>query len=430
MRLRTLVLIRWIAIAGQTTAILVVRYGFGYPFDIFLASAVVGASAILNGVLTVRHPPTKRLSDREVSLQLAYDLVQLAILLFLTGGLANPFAVLVLVPVTISATNLSGRSTMWLALLATAAITLLALYHEPLPWIGEFRLAPVYVFGIWFALVIGTLFMSVYAWRVAREARHMADALAATQLALAREQRLSALGGLAAAAAHELGTPLSTIAIAARELSRGEVPDDGFASDVELIRSQALRCREILARLAHEAPHSEHSPYDRLPFAALVDEAARPHAGFGIKIETAVRAAPEQTEPFVVRSPEIIHGLGNLIENAVGYARKTVEIVVSWDSERISVGVYDDGPGFEAGVLGSLGEPYVSSRAPEAVTGDSEEDGLGLGVFIAKTLLEHTGAGINFGYTPQGGAAVDISWLRAALDAGPPQSAKTRAGEP
>lgn len=417
-RLWTLILIRWIAIGGQATALGVVHFGLGYPLPLASTAVVVAASIILNIILALQTPAVRRVSNRQVNLLLTYDLVQLSVLLYLTGGLGNPFSVLILVPVTISATNLKGRSTVWLALLAMVLITLLARYHYPLPWEGSIHLPPIYILGVWSALVLGTLFMSIYAWRMARESRRMADALTATHLALAREQRLAAVGDLAAAAAHELGTPLSTIAVAAKELSRLVPGDDVMAADVKLIQSQALRCREILQRLAHQPTLAENLAYDNLPLTALVNEAMHPHSDFGINVKTTIRAPGNDREPIVPRSPEIVHGLGNLIENAVGYAEATVEIVIFWDRSAITVSIHDDGPGFEPGLISSLGEPYLASSrsAADVDLAAGDKGGLGLGIFIAKTLLERTGAGVAFENRPQGGAAVDISWPRAVLE--------------
>ena len=417
-RLQTLILIRWIAIGGQATALVVVHFGLGYPLPLASTAVVVAASMILNILLALQNPVARRLSNRQASLLLTYDLVQLSVLLFLTGGLGNPFAVLIFVPVTISATNLKEHSTVWLALLAIVLITLLALYHYPLPWKEPISLPPVYILGVWSALVLGILFMSVYAWRMARESRRMANALTATHLALAREQRLSAVGDLAAAAAHELGTPLSTIVIAAKELSRLVPADDATVADVELIRTQALRCREILMRLARQPTLTENLTYDCLPLTALVGEVMHPHSDFGIDVKTTIRAPENDREPIIPRSPEIVHGLGNLIENAVGYAEATVEIIIFWDQSTITVGIHDDGPGFEPGLIGSLGEPYVASSrsAADVDPAVGDKGGLGLGVFIAKTLLERTGAVVTFENRLRGGAAVDISWPRAALE--------------
>jgi len=408
-RLRTLVLIRWVAVAGQGIAILVVHVGLGFPLPLTPAFLAVLVSALLNVALSARYPPAKRLSDRESALSFAYDILQLALLMFLTGGLGNPFSLLMLVPVTISATILSLGSTFWLAGLALVCLSALALFHLPLPWKGNgLTLDPTYVLGLWSALSLGMVFLSAYAWRVAQESRRMMDALAETQMALAREQRLSALGSLAAAAAHELGTPLSTIAVVAKEIGRELPRDSSLSDDIELLSSQATRCREILKRLSAAPGEGGETPFDQLPLGALVEAAAAPHRRGEVAIEIAV---PEGVQPVVARRPELIQGLLNLIENAVDFARRQVRLVVKWDETQISIEVVDDGPGFPPGIFGLLGEPYVSSRR------DSE--GMGLGVFIARTLLERTGADLTFSNLRDGGARVALKWPRAALEVAP-----------
>lgn len=413
-RLQTLILIRWVALAGQTAAILFVHLGLGYPMPVVLALAAVAASVALNIVLTLRYPATTRLSDAQAALYLAYDTVQLAVLLFLTGGVQNPFAILVLVPVTVSASILSLRSTVWLVVLTIAALSLIANYHLPLPWaVPGFALPPLYITGMWVALGLGAVFVTIYAWRVAAESRRMSDALAETQMALAREQRLSALGTLAAAAAHELGTPLGTITVIAKELSR-ELPTTGpVGEDVRLLMAEAQRCRDILAQLSHRPEGQPDPALHNLPAPALIDTIAAPHRrreGVSIAIALAPgRGAEDSAPPVLPHAPEIVHGLGNLVENAVDFARSRVTITVAWSADELAIEVADDGPGFAQNILGVLGEPYISSRAESG-------DGLGLGVFIAKTLLERTGAQVSFDNAPGGGARVAVTWPRSALD--------------
>ncbi|MBT4906108.1 MAG: sensor histidine kinase, partial [Rhodospirillaceae bacterium] len=225
-RLRTLVLIRWIAVAGQLTALLIVRFGLDWPLPIDAALAAIGASVLLNVAMTFRRPVRGRLSEWEAAAYLAFDILQLAVLLYLTGGLGNPFSLLFLGPVTVSATTLSRAATALLSILVIGCASALAFHHLPLPWSGDGLQLPVfYIGGLWTAVVLGTLFLGGYIGSVAGEGRRMSDALTAIQLALAREQQLSALGGLAAAAAHELGSPLATIAVTAKELTR-EIPPD------------------------------------------------------------------------------------------------------------------------------------------------------------------------------------------------------------
>src|SRR6266446_4950302 len=379
--LRTLILIRWVAIAGQASTILIV----------------------------LRHW-SPRLGERDAALYLGYDTLQLAVLLFLTGGLQNPFAILILAPVTVAATILSRQAVIALSALAIAVISVLALWHKPLPWRAEpLVFPPALVLGIWIALVLATLFIGGYIWSVAQGARRLRDAMAATQLALAREQRVSAVGALAAAAAHELGSPLATIAVVAKELAR-ELPDDSpYAEDAALLLSQSERCRKILAELSHHPEEDGGSPYTLLSISALVEAAAAPHRDQGVRLILATAGEPAGEEPLVRRSPEIMHGLNNLVQNAVQFAAREVSITIYWDAAAVTVEIDDDGPGFPFHLLGRLGEPYLSTRA-------GATDHMGLGIFIAQSLLERSGARLAFDNLTDGGAHVAISWNRANLE--------------
>ena len=408
--LRTLILIRWVAIAGQASTILIVHYGLGFSLPVVPALAVVASSALLNLVLIVLRYWAARLGERDAALYLGYDTLQLAVLLFLTGGLQNPFAILILAPVTVAATILSRQAVIALSALAIAAISALALWHMPLPWRAEPLLfPPELVLGIWIALVLATLFIGGYTWSVAQGARRLRDAMAATQLALAREQRVSAVGALAAAAAHELGSPLGTIAVVAKELVR-ELPEGSpYAEDAALLLSQSERCRKILAELAHHSEEDGGSPYTQLPISALVETATLPHRDQGVRLILATAGEPAGEEPSVRRSPEIMHGLNNLIQNAVQFAAREVNITTFWDAATVTVEIGDDGPGFPLHFLGRLGEPYLSTRA--GVT-----DHMGLGIFIAQSLLERSGARLAFDNLTDGGAHVAISWNRANLE--------------
>lgn len=406
-RLHTLIVLRWLAITGQTLAILFVHFGLDLRLPLGLCLATVAVLIAVNVVSFMLFPSSHRLTDRGAAAFLALDIVQLAVLLYLTGGLGNPFSLLMLVPVTISATILSLASTVVLGGLAVTATLLLAELHLPLPWSeGGLVLPPLYLAGVAAALLLGLGFISVYTWRVAAEARRMSDALATTQIALAREQRLSALGGLAAAAAHELGTPLGTITLVAKELVRELPPGEPAADDVRLLLAEAQRCRDILASLARRPTPED--PFPELPVAALVEEAFGPHHRNGIELAVRIRGSGPQ--PLVPRLPEILHGLGNLAENAFDFARAHIDVAIDWDEARIAVTIADDGPGLSSDMLGALGEPYVTSRP--------EDGGMGLGVFIAKTLLGHTGAQVAFGNRPGGGCEATVTWARRLLEKG------------
>jgi two-component system, sensor histidine kinase RegB len=410
--LRTLVPIRWVAITGQVLAILTVHFGLGFHLRLVPALAVVAGSALLNVILIVRRQVARELSERYAALCLGYDILQLSILLYLTGGLQNPFSILILAPVTVAATILSKRPVILLSIFAVVAISALSLWHLPLPWRsapGPLVFPPEIVVGTWVALVLATVFTAVYTWSVVQDARRLRDAMAATQLALAREQRISAVGALAAAAAHELGSPLATIAVVAKELAHDLPPDSPYVEDAALLVSQSERCRRILAELSHRPDEDGGSPYARLPISVLVEAAAAPHQERDVRLILATTGTPAEDEPLVRRSPEILHGLNNLIQNALQFARREVTVTTFWDQGTVTVEITDDGPGFLLHLLGRLGEPYLSTRAGAA-------DHMGLGIFIAQTLLERSGARLAFDNLEEGGAHVVISWNRANLE--------------
>jgi len=425
LRLDTLVRLRWLAVAGQSAAVVIVGFVLSFPMPVAECFALIGLSALLNILLRVRFPANLRLDDRWSASLLAYDVLQLGGLLALTGGLENPFAILILVPVVVSATTLVPRLTMLLGALALIIASTLAFVHLPLPSPpgAPVILPSVYVAGIWVALVCTVLFMGIYAFRVAEEARQLADALSATELVLTREQHLSALDGLAAAAAHELGTPLATITLVAKELERELPAGSPHSEDIALLRSQAERCRGILAKLNSLSADTDWH-HARLPLSQLIAEAVDPYRDFGV----AMRVLPPSgtgAEPIGRRNPGILYGLGNLVENAVDFARTQVTLSAQWSADDVTIVIEDDGPGFAPDIIARIGEPYVTTRTREAAseTG-AESHGLGLGLFIAKTLLERTGARLSFANRepPGSGAVVRITWPRAAMDAGPSEA--------
>ena len=262
-------------------------------------------------------------------------------------------------------------------------------------------------------MIASLTFTSIYVWRVAEEARLLAGALSATELVLQREQHFTALDGLAAAAAHELGTPLATIALVAKELDLAIQKGDAHKEDIELIRSQTSRCRDILQRLSNRSIDSENH-LTRLPMTSLIEEVIDPHRNFGIDI-TSIAGKRDDREPVGKRNPGIAYGLGNLVENAVDFAEKTVTVKSSWSANQVAIEISDDGPGFPSDILDRIGEPYAQSRTRNERNGGG---GLGLGLFISKTLLERSGAALvfsNLSY-PDRGAKVSIAWPRRLMD--------------
>ena len=416
-RLDTLLRLRWLAAVGQTTAVLVVYFGLDFPLPIWACLAVIALSAWLNVALRLRFHMTQRLEPDRAAWLLAFDIAELAVLLFLTGGLQNPFAFLFLAPVLLSATALPPRFTLMLGAFAIACAPVLVFAHYPLPWDSEdpLRLPPIYMMGVWLSILLAIGFIGVYAWQITEESRQLADALAATELVLAREQHLSQLDGLAAAAAHELGTPLSTIAVIAKELQNAIASDAPHGDDVRLLREQAARCRDILGKLTELSASGE--PFDRTPLTALIEEVVAPHRNFGVAIDVA--APPEHGgEPLGARNPAIVYGLGNLLENAVDFARARVVVGAQWNEEAIDVTISDDGPGFAPEIMDRIGEPYVTSRRRKTNESDDMPTGLGLGFFIAKTLLERSGATLSFENRsyPERGAIVTVRWQRSDFE--------------
>jgi two-component system sensor histidine kinase RegB len=426
LRLQTAVRLRWFGVIGQLLTVGVVHLVLGFTLPLGICLAFIALSAWLNVFLRIRYPARTRLSTPFATSLLAYDILQLAALLFLTGGADNPFIFLLVAPVTVSAATLPPRNTIALGLLGAGTAVLLLFYAMPLPWYPGLRpdLPLLYSVGVLASVLSGMVFLALYAWRLAKEARQMSDALAATELVLAREQQLHALDGLAAAAAHELGTPLSTIAVIAKELAREANNGGQFAEDIALLQAQAMRCREILTKLTR-SPTEPDPLHARMNVTQLIDEATEPYLSASSRLS--VSAEPEAgvegeaaLEPMGERKPGVIYGLSNLIENAVDFAHERVEIVARWSARDVTLTITDDGLGIPLDVLDALGEPYVTTRGTRRAgqIKDGEPVGLGLGFFIAKTLLERSGATVTLENRPRPdhGAIVTVSWPRQTFE--------------
>jgi two-component system sensor histidine kinase RegB len=415
-RLDTLVRLRWLAVFGQTAAVLVVYDGFDLEVPFWACLGVIAAYASINVVLRMRFRQNQRLEPHQVAQLLALDIVELASLLYLTGGLQNPFSFLLAGPVLISAAALPKRMTLMLGGLVFVCATVLMRYYYPLPWPEEdqLELPPLYLIGVWLSLMMGIGYISMYAWQIIEESRQLTDALAATELVLAREHYLSQLDGLAAAAAHELGTPLSTILVVARELEREIEPGSRFADDIKLLSEQAQRCRVILSKLTELPAPGE--PFERMKLSALIEEVVAPHRDAGVAIDV-VLAKDDPDEPVGARNPAVLYGLGNILENAVDFARERVQVEAKWTADQVVVVISDDGSGFPPEIIDRMGEPYVTSERGRRMRG-REMPGLGLGFFIAKTLLARAGAKISLENKqfPQRGAIVRVRWKRADFE--------------
>ena len=416
-RLDTILRLRWLAALGQLAAIFIVAQGLDFDVPVIPCVAIVGLSAITNLVLQIAFNPMQRLEPVYAAALLALNIVELAALLFLTGGLQNPFSFLFLAPVLISATALPIRLTIALGVLAVACASALVFFHLPLPWDSDdpLVLPPIYLFGVWLSIVVAIGVTSLYAFQVTEEARKLSNALAATELVLTREQHLTQIDGLAAAAAHELGTPLSTIFLISRELEKTVHDNAPLAADLKTLREQAQRCRDILSKITQLS--SSGAPFDRMPLATLIEETVAPHRDFGVTIKVRLAVAATR-EPVGARNPAILYGVGNILENAVDFARTTVEVNAWWNADTVEIIISDDGPGIPPDMLNRIGEPYLSRRR-STDEDQSARAGLGLGIFIARTLLERTGAKVSFTNRtfPDHGAVVQIAWPRERFEA-------------
>lgn len=428
-RLRTLVLLRWWAIAGQVSALIIVQRLYDLNLETGLCYLVIGVSVLSNLVAFFVYPENKRLRETEIMLFVLFDMLQLGLMLHLTGGLNNPFSILIVGPVTVAASALSSRSTLFLGMAAIAIVSLLMEFHLPLRTQEGFilRVPDIFRFGNWVAIVIAVIFLGVYSRWIVTEMHAMSDALEATQMALSREQKLTDLGGVVAAAAHEMGTPLATIKLTSSELADEleDMPD--LLEDALLIRDQADRCRDILRSMGRAGKDDLH--LRKAPLMTVLEEAAEPHLdrGKSVYFDVNPEAGDERDQPIILRRPEIIHGLRNLIQNAVDFARENVWIESNWNDETITLRIVDDGKGFPTHLLGRIGDPFVRRR-PTADAVRPGYEGMGLGLFIAKTLLERSGADISFANgsetgekhasrTPRTGAVVELTWRRDAIDA-------------
>ena len=436
-RLRTIILLRWAAVIGQLIALFVAQEAYKLQIEMGLCLLVVSVSVMGNLIAMFIFPENKRLSESENLLMVLFDLLQLALLLYLTGGLHNPFYILILGPVTVSALVLTLRSTVFLGITAILAVTLLAEFHLPLRTEQGFllRVPDIFVFGNWVAITIAVIFLSFYSRRVTQEMHSMSDALQATQMALAREQKLTDLCGVVAEAAHELGTPLATIKLTSAELIEELDDFPELQDDARLIREQADRCRDILRSMGRAG--KDDLMLRQAPLGTLVREAAAPHMNRGkdIHFQDGLTEEDSQSQPMVLRRPDLVHGLRNLLQNGVDFARANVWVETRWDDETVSVRIMDDGMGYPANIMGRIGDPFMRLRRSEPERAQRPEyEGMGLGLFIAKTLLERSGAELSFanGRDPylasteqpqKCGAIVEVVWPRPKIDARHPANA-------
>jgi two-component system sensor histidine kinase RegB len=406
-KLETLTNIRWIAITGQLFTVCLVYFYYKFEFSFYWSVGAIFLSILLNIILEFYKFYIQRLNNFWASLSILYDLIQLSFLLYLTGGLTNPFSILILVPTTIAVTFLSKRSSVVIASVSIFMLSILAIKHYPLP--GPAIVLPKhYLLGLWASLTIGIIFLGNYAYSITIEDRKRSKAFDNLEKALSRERELKSLGGLAAAAAHELATPLGTITLVIEDLKKQLGKNPKFKNDVELLNSQIKRCKVILKDLSTD-PNKQDSFIENVTFKNLIQEII---FSFEIPKNKNIKILDRQLENnfMVTRKIELIYAMRNIIDNAIKFAEKKIEIEVLNKDKKIELNVSDDGIGFSQDIVQKLGEPYVKSSLVA-----KNKRGLGLGIFISKTLLERTGAKVLFKKSNLGGALVNIIWKESSL---------------
>ena len=406
-KLETLTNIRWIAITGQLFTVCLVYFYYKFEFSFYWSVGAIFLSILLNIILEFYKFYIQRLNNFWASLSILYDLIQLSFLLYLTGGLTNPFSILILVPTTIAVTFLSKRSSVVIASVSIFMLSILAIKHYPLPGPAIF-LPKHYLLGLWASLTIGIIFLGNYAYSITIEDRKRSKAFDNLEKALSRERELKSLGGLAAAAAHELATPLGTITLVIEDLKKQLGKNPKFKNDVELLNSQIKRCKVILKDLSTD-PNKQDSFIENVTFKNLIQEII---FSFEIPKNKNIKILDRQLENnfMVTRKIELIYAMRNIIDNAIKFAEKKIEIEVLNKDKKIELNVSDDGIGFSQDIVQKLGEPYVKSSLVA-----KNKRGLGLGIFISKTLLERTGAKVFFKKSNLGGALVNITWKESSL---------------
>ena len=403
----TLTILRYIAISGQFIAVNIVFYYLKLDFPVEESYLIIFFGLLTNLFLQFKIK-TNQLKDTYAFFFLLYDLLQLSILLFLTGGIINPFSTLLIIPTIVSSTFLSMGTTIILGAITSLMLFTLSNYYFPLPGVNEsiYNLPSFYKIGIFTSILIGLIFLSYFGIRFSGESKKRSEALNKLQEVIAKEYELESLGGQAAAAAHSLGTPLATISVVVKELKKEIGDNEEFSKDIDLLISQTKRCSEILKKISKKQIEEDNF-VSSIKLEDLIEEIINSFKETSSK-RIELIAGDDNNKIYIQRTPEIIYGLRNFIGNAVKFSRNKVQINLKSDDNVIEIRINDDGPGFPEDIIDKIGEPYIKSKSKEL----NSNSGLGLGTFLGKTLLERQGAKLIFRRKHEGlgGAAVFIMW--------------------
>jgi len=397
--LSNLINIRWIAIFGQLFAILITVFYFKINIPLFACLSIIVVSSIVNLISFFTKKVNNYLSDREAFYFLLFDTLQLGILLYLTGGIYNPFALLLIAPLIISASYLPIVFSIILSSLSILTVIFISYYYISINWYDVFNFPILYTYGLIISLIISLIFLTTYVYLFASSARRISQALFQTRSALANQKKLSEVGSLSAAAVHELSTPLNTIFLILNDLKEEESLkyNREIKNEIELLKSQADRCKDILLRLSKNPQNLRDNFFNKSTLSNLIKMNFDKFNNRNIKLEIIVDS--KEAEPIIMFKDELMYGIGNIIQNAIKYSNTRVDIFISWNSDIIKILINDDGLGFSKEILDKLGNPYITDN----------KKGMGLGIFIAKNLIENISGSINFYNQDKKGASVEIT---------------------
>ena len=402
--LRNLIKIRWIAILGQLSAIFFVTFVIKIEIPFFEALIIILFSVALNFYSYLEERINKTISNIKAFLFLLFDTLQLGILLFLTGGIVNPFSILILAPVITSASYLPALLTVILSSISIIIIIVLNFYFVPLNLGNQFVLPTIYNFGVVTSLIITVIFIAIYAYLFASSSRNISNALAVSKLQILNQKKITEIGSLSAATAHELGTPLNTIFLILNDLIRDKKlnEDKNISKDIKLLKSQAERCKKILKKLSQNPLKLKDKFLEKVKISDLIkinfDK-------FNKNKKLNLIEINEENQIEIIFKDEIMYALGNIIQNAIFHSTKFVIVELNYLKKNLIIKISDDGNGFAKDIIDKLGEPYISKN----------NRGMGLGIFISKNLIENMGGKISFYNSKQGQATVEINFHNSIL---------------
>ena len=407
--LETLINIRWIAVIGQFTTVSFVYYILKFEFPYLETLVLISLSVLLNIYLELNKSRFVTINNYYATINIFYDLVQLVLLLFITGGLSNPFSILIIVPTTISVTYLSRGSSQFIVICSIILATTIAFFHMPLPGpkSSELNLPNFYEFGMWLALTIGIIFLGNYAYQLGRDNRVRAGALNKLEEELNNERVVNSVGGIAAAAVHELATPLATISLVAKELQKQLINNKSTKDDINLLINQVSRCSSILKDIAERKQQDQF--ISNVSPKELINEIVFSLENKSNK-EISVSNIFLNERLKMSKKTEISYAIRNFIENAIKFSNTKIDIEINQQKRNTTIIIKDDGKGFDENIISNLGQPYINSKNVK-----KQQQGMGLGIFISKNLLERCFTRVFFKNSENSGAIIKIEWINSQL---------------